>query len=227
MPNSIMFSDRHQLMSHSRHYSSRFQITGRHFLRIRFEEGGTALPLWMKDWSMWHKRVLLRRSPLESLLTSSGGVSEQARFSRQYKFLKISLAISWNKRSWRRYGAAVYSSNSQGGQSHLHDCASRQLTEESPVGVTVPRTGSGRCCGQTYLALSRCNVPLYRVGAVSSLVGKHARCCARPVRRAQRCGVQRIFKQTTSSDDANAFKSGKNDEIPGRKALLPVGQDIL
>jgi hypothetical protein len=31
-----------------------------------------------------------------------------------------------------------------------------------------------------------------------------------------------IFKQTTSSDDANAFKSGKNDEIPGKKLFYQL-----
>jgi hypothetical protein len=57
---------------------------------------------------------------------------------RHLQILEDILAIHGTKDRGEGKVRALYaSSNSQGGQSHLHDCASRRLTEESPVGVTA------------------------------------------------------------------------------------------
>jgi uncharacterized protein YbjT (DUF2867 family) len=139
------------------------------------------------------------------VIVSSGGVSKPD--SLVYKFLNIFGNIMEQKirgedtvrALYARQSALTYTIVRPGG-----------LTEESPVGVTGLELNQGDVVSGR---ISRADVASLCIESVQypGLAGKTTYECyaADTGKPLQSVGFSNIFKQTTSGDDANAFKSGK------------------
>ena len=158
------------------------------------------------------------------VIVSSGGVSKPD--SLVYKFLNIFGNIMEQKIQGEDTVRALYTgSNSQGSSLTYTIVRPGGLTEESPVGVTGLELNQGDVVSGR---ISRTDVASLCIESVQypGLTGKTTYECyaANTGKPLQRVGFSNIFKQTTSSDDANAFKSGKERRGETWKTLF-IGLD--
>jgi uncharacterized protein YbjT (DUF2867 family) len=143
------------------------------------------------------------------VIVSSGGVSKPD--SVVYKFLNLFGNIMEQKIRGEDAVRTLYaSSNSEGSSLTYTIVRPGGLTEESPVGVTGLELNQGDVVSGR---ISRADVASLCIESVQypGLAGKTTYECyagdtGKPL---QSVGFSNIFKQTTSSDDANIFKSGK------------------